>query len=469
MLDEPTRHTVLTLAEKGHGVRAIARTLRISREAVKSILALGTAAVPVPDRPSRADPHHDLILELWKRCAGNLVRVHEELVTQGATLSYPALTAYCRRRGIGQAPTKVAGHYHFDPGQEMQHDTSPHVAEIAGKKVKVQTASLVLCYCRLLYFQHYPNFTRYHCKLFLTDALRYVGGSCAVCMIDNTHVVVFEGTGTDMVPAPEMASFGERFGFIFQAHEKGDANRSGRVERPFSFIEGNFLAGRTFNDFADLNAQAVAFCDRVNATRKRHLGASPRDLMATEQTRLRPLPLHVPDIYRLHHRLVDVEGFVSVHAHRYSVPYILVGRRVEVRETRDRMDIFLGPRLVASHDVLQQTAPGRVSLPEHRPPRRGRVPNPHPDVEAFRGAPDVLRGYVDALRAKLPPLRATLALRRLAALRRDYPEQPFLSAVVTATSYGLFDMERLEGLVLRAVTDEYFVIANGRDDEPQED
>ena len=31
-------------------------------------------------------------------CKGNLVRVHEELGRQGATLSYQSLTAYCRRQ-----------------------------------------------------------------------------------------------------------------------------------------------------------------------------------------------------------------------------------------------------------------------------------------------------------------------------------------------------------------------------------
>jgi len=53
-------------------------------------------------------------------------------------------------------------------------------------------------------------------------------------MIDNTHVVVAAGTGARMVPAPEMTAFAERFGFVFRAHEKGDANRSARVERPLS-------------------------------------------------------------------------------------------------------------------------------------------------------------------------------------------------------------------------------------------
>jgi len=53
-------------------------------------------------------------------------------------------------------------------------------------------------------------------------------------LIYNTHVVVLCGTGRQMIPVPEMEAFGERFGFQFRAHELGDANRSGRVERPLS-------------------------------------------------------------------------------------------------------------------------------------------------------------------------------------------------------------------------------------------
>jgi hypothetical protein len=47
-------------------------------------------------------------------------------------------------------------------------------------------------------------------------------------------VVVWRGTGREMIPVPEMAGFAERMGFRFVAHERGDANRSARVERPLS-------------------------------------------------------------------------------------------------------------------------------------------------------------------------------------------------------------------------------------------
>jgi hypothetical protein len=130
------------------------------------------------------------------------------------------------------------------------------------------TASAVLCYSRMLFFQMYPTFTRFDAKIFLTDALRYFGSVPTRVVIDNTHLVVLHGTGREIVPVPEMAAFADRFGFQFLAHELGDANRSARVERPFWFIEKNFLAGRRFTNWQDLNQQARQWCDRVNATYK---------------------------------------------------------------------------------------------------------------------------------------------------------------------------------------------------------
>jgi len=218
----------------------------------------------------------------------------------------------------------------------MQHDTSPHEVEVGGKKYKAQTASAVLCYSRLLFFQINPTFQRFDCKVFLTDALQYIGGAPERVMIDNTHVVVLRGTGREMIPVPEMEVFGERFGFRFVAHAIGNANRSARVERPFSFIENNFLAGRAFASWEDLNNQARQWCDRVNSTYKKHIRAVPRELFAVERNASQTAAGVDSDVYRLHQRTVDVEGYVSVNSIRYSVPVSWIGRRVEVRETRTR-------------------------------------------------------------------------------------------------------------------------------------
>ena len=177
MLSQAQRTTILELHTQQVSKREIARLLGISRVAVRKVLRSNSIALPELPRPEKAEPHRQQILELFSQCRGNLVRVHEELLaTGGAELSYAALTAFCRRHGIGYAPPAPAGQYDFAPGEEMQHDTSPHELELAGKKRKVQTASSVLCYSRMLFFQCSPTFRRCDCKVFLTDALRYMGG-----------------------------------------------------------------------------------------------------------------------------------------------------------------------------------------------------------------------------------------------------------------------------------------------------
>jgi hypothetical protein len=391
------------------------------------------------------------------------VRVHEELLAGGAALSYPALTAFCRRHGIGQSPVTPAGRYDFQPGEELQHDTSPHEVQLGGRKRKVQTASAVLCYSRLLFFQCYPTFRRFDCKVFLTDALRYFSGAPGRVMIDNTHVVVLRGTGREMIPAAEMAAFAEHFGFQFAAHEIGDANRSARVERPFWFIENNFLAGRTFSTWEDLNRQARQWCDKVNSTYKKHIRAVPRELFAVERLHLKPLPTWIPEVYRLHQRIVDVEGYVALNTNRYSVPVAWIGRRVEVRETQHKLEIQLDARNLVTHTRTPEAEHQRVLLPQHRPPRGQGLTRTevHPEEQAILAAVPELADYVAAVKQRSRKIPG-VALRQLLRLVREYPREPLLAAVREAARYGLYDLDRLERMILRRVAREYFLLDDGK-------
>jgi transposase len=466
MLSQPQRTTILELQAQGVSKREIARTLNVSRLTVRKVLRSNSTAVPPVLRPEKAEPYRQQILELMDICQGNLVRVREELAATGIQLSYSTLTAFCHRHGIGQPLPVAAGRYEFQPGEEMQHDTSPHEVQLAGRRRKVQTASAVLAYSRMLFFQMYPTFQRFDCKVFLTEALRYFGGAPRErVMIDNTHVVVLRGTGREMVPVPEMAAFAERFGFRFQAHERGDADRSGRVERPFHFIEHNFLAGRTFATWQDLNQQARQWCDRVNATYKKHLRAVPRELFAVERLQLRPLPVWVPEVYRLHERLVDVEGYVALHSNRYSVPITWIGRRVEVRETKDKIEIQLDARHLVTHERVAEAEHQRLLLPEHRPPRGqgSRRPDPHPEEQLILKTAPELADYVAALKQHSRKL-VVFALRQLLRLVREYPREPLRAAVGEAAHYGLYDLDRVERMILRRVARDYFLLDDDGDD-----
>src|SRR5665811_1565292 len=459
MLSQAQRTAILELSAQGVSKHEIAQVLRVSRPTVRKVLQSNSTNVPEIPRAEKAEPYRQQILDLLLTCKGNLVRVHEDLVADGATLSYQALTGFCRRQGIGQAPVVPSGQYHFEPGVEMQHDTSPHSVEVGGSKYKAQTASGVLCYSRMLFFQINPTFQRFDCKVFLTDALRYMGGAVERVMIDNTHVVVLRGTGREMIPVPEMEAFAEHFGFRFVAHQIGDANRSARVERPFSFIENNFLAGRTFSSWADLNQRARQWCDKVNSTYKKHIRAVPRELFAVERLHLKPLPAWIPEVYRLQQRLVDIEGYVALNSNRYSVPVDWIGRRVEVRETRDKVEIQLDARHLVTHHRIADVEHQRVMLAEHRPPRghRDARPDPHPEEQAIVTAAPELADYVVGLKP-VSYTHLTLALRQLLRLVREYPREPLLGAVREAGRYGLYDLDRLERMILRRVTREYFLL-----------
>ena len=463
MLSQAQRITILELHTQGVSKREIARLMGISRPSVRKVLRSNATQVPELHRPEKAEPYRQQVLELFSACKGNIVRVHEELLANGAALSYPALTAFCRRHGIGQSPVVPAGRYDFQPGEEMQHDTSPHEVQFGGPKRKVQTASAVLCYSRMLFFQCYPTFQRFDCKVFLSDALRYFSGAPGRIMIDNTHVVVLHGTGREMIPAAEMAAFAEHFGFQFAAHEIGDANRSARVERPFWFIENNFLAGRIFSGWEDLNQQARQWCDKVNSTYKKHIRAVPRELFAVERLHLKPLPAWIPEVYRLHQRMVDVEGYVALNTNRYSVPVAWIGRRVEVRETQHKIEIQLDVRNLVTHTRIPEAEHQRVLLPQHRPPRGQGLTRTevHAEERAILAAVPELADYVAAVKQRSRKIPG-VALRQLLRLVREYPREPLLAAAREAARYGLYDLDRLERMILRRVAREYFLLDDGK-------
>jgi hypothetical protein len=207
------------------------------------------------------------------------------------------------------------------------------------------------------------------------------------------------------------------------------------------------------------------WCDKVNSTYKKHIRAVPRNQFAVERLHLKPLPVWIPEVYRLQQRLVDIEGYVALNSNRYSVPVDWIGRRVEVRETKDKIEIQLDARRLVTHRRIAEAEHQRVMLAEHRPPRGERLPrpDPHPEEKAIVTAAPELAEYIAGLKQRSRKV-VTLALRQLLRLVREYPRKPLLGAVREAGRYGLYDLDRLERMILRRVTREYFPL-DGESDE----
>ena len=400
----------------------------------------------------------------FEQARGNVVRVRELLADDGLEVSYSTLTRWVRQADL-RGPPRRAGAYQFVPGQEMQHDTSPHRVRFmpADKPLTVQCAGLVLAYSRRLFIQYYPRFTRFEAKAFLLEAARFMAGVCPVCVIDNTSVLLAAGAGADAVVAPEMAAFARTLGFRFRAHRVGNPDRKGRIERPFAYVETNFLAGRDFADFDDLNRQAVDWCRNVaNRKPKQALGMSPDAAFLIEQPHLVPLPDALPPVYELLDRIVDLYGYVSVDTNRYSVPERYVGKSVavyklpaEVHVCRKDRTIAVHPRLIGQRDA-KNTLPGHHTIPI----RQGR--GTAAEEALLAGHHLSLDRYTAALKQR-GHAGNRRALRRLIELKRTYPDGPFIAAVEQAQQYGLFDLGRLEDLILKYVAGDFFALGLGED------
>jgi transposase len=430
MMNQETTQAILSLKEKGVALREISRILRVSRNTVRRVLR--GKGHESPQRASRYEELASLIEETLRLCKGNAVRVQEILKdTHGHDIPYSTLTRVVRDLELREERRKKrSGTYEFGPGEEMQHDTSPHQVILGGKKVKVQCASLVLAYSKKLFIQYYPNFTRFEAKVFLREAFLF------------------------------MEHFGQIFGVKFIPHEVGDADRKARVERNFSYIDGNFLAGRTFKDFHDLNAQAKAWCvNTANSKTKRSLGMSPEAAYVMEKAHLQSLPPYIPPVYQTLYRGVDVAGYVHVDTNRYSVPERLIGKEVEVHKLWDRIEIFWKQQKVADHERLIDKREARSTAKGHHLPlyRQRTRSGPCKEETGLRGHSEHLDRYVEELK-KRSPGRAVRQMRKLLSLKRTYPEKPFLQALEQALHYGMYDLSRLEQMILSHVAGDFFNI-----------
>jgi len=81
----------------------------------------------------------------------------------------------------------------------------------------------------------------------------------------------------------------------------------------------------------------------------------------------------------------------------------------------------------------------------------------------LQGHHPVLDAYVAAL-VKQAHGRGVRPLRRLLSFRRTYPQAPFLAAVAQALQFGLFDLGRLEAMILQQVAGAFFHLDEGDED-----
>lgn len=124
----------------------------------------------------------------------------------------------------------------------------------------------------------------------------------------------------------------------------------GIIERAHDYLERSFLPGRTFSGPGDFNHQLQQWLAVVNGRTRRVLGCAPTDRIGADRQAMMALP-PVPPVtgWRSGTRLAR-DHYIRLDSNDYSVHPGVIGRRIEVVADLDRVQAFCDGRTVADHE-----------------------------------------------------------------------------------------------------------------------
>jgi len=451
MITADKRKAVFLLHQEGMPIREISRRLKLSRNAVRRIIAQA-GQMPGLARPPLHVIDPDLLRQLYQECHGYAQRMAEKLREEhGIAIKYSTLTRYLRELGLRTSAHDRCERVPDQPGAEMQHDTSPFTLRVGSVWLPLQASLLYLRYSKRRYLQFYPVFDRFHLKCFLHLALTHWGYAPGICVIDNTNLARLRGLGANALIVPEMVAFAKAYGFSFRCHAPKHSDRKGGEERSFFTVETNFIPGRTFQSLEDLNRQALEWSTvRLEQRPQGKAGLIPAQAFEHERAFLTPLPRHLPAPYLLLERSVDEYGYVAVEANYYEVPGTGRGKIQVLRYLhhlvlcQDRRSLIEYP--LPPWGVKNQPfhAPGQKS-PRYRP--RNRKQSSAEEEKRLRALAPVVSAYVDFILSS-PGLLRHQFLRRLWALSQRWSTALFLRTIERAHRYQITSLETLHRIAL---------------------
>ena len=455
MIDADKRKAVFLLHQEGVSIRQISRQLRLSRNAVRRIIAQ-SGQMPESIRRPLLNLDPELLRQLHQECHGYAQRMMEKLREEhGITVKYSTLTRRLRDLGICAPVSQRCERVPDEPGAEMQHDTSPFVLSVGSQRLRLQASLLYLRYSKRRYLQFYPVFDRFHMKCFLHLALIHWGYAPKICVIDNTNLARWRGLGSNAVIVPEMETFAKGYAFRFLCHAPKHSDRKAGEERSFLTVETNFTPGRTFQSLEDLNRQALEWSTvRMEQRPQGKAGLIPAQAFEHELAFLTQLPRHLPAPYLLLDRTIDEYGYVAVEGNYYEVPGCGRGK-IQVLRYLHHLVLCQDRRALIEYalpawGVRNQPfhAPGQQ--PRYRP--RNRKLSSQEEEKRLRAMDPVIGAYVDFILGA-PGLLRHQFLRRLWALHQRWSSALFLRTVERAHRYRITSLETLERIALLHLDD----------------
>lgn len=257
------------------------------------------------------------------------------------------------------------------PGKQGQMDWGffeDHTVYEDGKWKRLYCFLLVLGYSRMRYIEFVTDMSTNVLIRCHQNAFRYFGGYPEESLYDNMKQVVVKRLlkQEDSTLNRQFEDFAGFYGFKPILCRPYRGQTKGKVERTVQFVRDNFMIGIKYNSLADLNGQALAWCNKVNGKvhattneipfeRLKKEGLSPlKREYIIDKINLRRVPQKHPCVSAkdMPHQLCSRPW--TVDRNQYSVPAEYVGKDVAVVALDNMLAAYYEGKQIALHRISYQ-------------------------------------------------------------------------------------------------------------------
>jgi transposase len=266
-----------------------------------------------------------------------------------------------------------------------------------------------------------------------------LGAVPALLVPDNLRAAVTQAHRYEPLLNRSYAEMAAHYGTAILPARANKPRDKAKVEVGVQVAERWLLAtlrNERFTSLAEANAAIAAKLAWLNNRRFAKLEGTRRSLFdQLDRPAMRPLPPTRYEFATWTTPKVNIDYHVEVDRHYYSVPYQLVGQRVDARVSEHAVEVFFGGKRVASH--RRSHLKGRhTTCPEHMPER-------HRAHLAWN--PERLIAWA----ARTGP--ATAQLIEAIMAHRPHPELGYRSCLGILRLSGRYPAPRMEAACRRAL------------------
>lgn len=352
--------------------RETAKILQMSRNTVKRLLKLKEN--PKYHRSSTStilDDFKEQII-VW-RCEPfeyNGTRIYRELLARGYTGSIGPVYKYLQKVDEDaelMISSKATVRIETPPGDQAQFDWSEYNVEVSGVVKKVYCFSMILAASRKKAVCFSLKSDADAIYEAIQELFEDLGGVTLELLIDNPKALVIENnpkTESEIKYNPQALLLAKHLGTELNACPCYWPRKKGKIERPFNYIEEQFVKGNAFSSMEDLNTRGKTFvnewCNEKHTTTQR---IPNEHYELEERSILLPMPKKRFRVKELQHRIVSSDSLVSINANKYSVPVeyaaksvlyrIIYGFRIEIYDRREKLILKVEEK-AGKHNTMRQ-------------------------------------------------------------------------------------------------------------------